>query len=120
MNFSSLCSPFILEERKRLGFSQSEAGETCGVSREMWGKYERGKAVMGTEVLSKFVLAGADAVYVLTGMRSAPIAGQQSEPLNREEEVLLDNFRNSSAEAKAALKATSNALAQRKVNKKIS
>jgi hypothetical protein len=33
--------------------------------------------------------------------------------------VLLDNFRNSSAEAKAALKATSNALAQRKVNKKM-
>jgi transcriptional regulator with XRE-family HTH domain len=120
MNFSSLSSSFILEERKRLGFSQAEAGGICGVSREMWGKYERGKAVMGTEVLSKFVLSGADAVYVLTGIRSMPVTEQQSTPLNREEEVLLDNFRNSSPEAKAALKATSNALAQREVNKKIS
>ena len=107
MNFSYLFSPRILDERKRLGLNQQKAGESCGVSREMWGKYERGKAVMGTEVLSKFALVGADALYILTGQRSdtTPIAPPPvSSNLSREEEVLLDNFRRSSAKARAALK----------------
>lgn len=90
MNFSSESGERISEERKRLGLSQAEAGELCGVSREMWGKYERGKASMGTEVLSGFVLAGADARFILIGQRSiqgtAPI-------LPPDEELLLEVYR---------------------------
>lgn len=65
---------------------QAEAGTTCGVSREMWGKYERGLAVMGGDVLLEFVQAGADAQYILTGNRSATA-------LAADEQVLLDGFR---------------------------
>jgi transcriptional regulator with XRE-family HTH domain len=61
----------LFPESKRLGLTQDEAGTACGVSREMWGKYERGKAVMGTDVLSRFAAAGADILYILTGARSA-------------------------------------------------
>lgn len=69
MDFSSLVAARVSEERKRLKLSQDEAGLACGVSREMWGRYERGKAIMGTEVLQKFGEAGADVSYVVTGVR---------------------------------------------------
>lgn len=110
MNFSSHCGDRVLEERERLGLSQASAGELCGVSREMWGKYERGKASMGTEVLSKFVLAGADALYVLTGQRGQSVAASALKP---DEAALLDNYRHSPPDQQRLLKETSAAFAQR-------
>ncbi len=92
MNFSSLFGPRIAEERKRLGFSQAEVAQICGVSREMWGKYERSKATMGTEVLSNFTQAGADAVFILTGQRSEPVQTEQTR-ISRREAAMLDNYR---------------------------
>lgn len=86
MNFLSICSPRISEERKRLKLGQAEAGASCGVTREMWGKYERGIAVMGGDVLLEFAQAGADAQYILTGNRS-------STALSADEQVLLDGYR---------------------------
>lgn len=86
-NFSSLFGGRLAEERKRLGLNQEEAGHACGVSREMWGKYERGRAVMGTEVLSRFGIAGADVLYILTGQRqgepAAPVSPVQLDPDSR-------------------------------------
>jgi len=86
MNFLTVCSPRITEERKRLKLGQAAAGATCGVSREMWGKYERGLAAMGGDVLLEFAQAGADAQYILTGNRSATA-------LSADEQVLLDGYR---------------------------
>lgn len=54
----------------------------------MWGKYERGKAAMGGDVLMHFANAGADVQYVLTGVRS-------SLALTPEERLLLDRYRQS-------------------------
>lgn len=82
-NFSSLTGPRIADERARLGLTQDQAGEKCGVSREMWGKYERGKAAMGTEVLSRFARAGADALYVLTGEREYRQTESQDQFISR-------------------------------------
>ena len=98
MNFSSLVAPRVAEERKRLGMSQEAAGNACGVSREMWGKYERGKAVMGTEVLALFAAAGADVLYILTGAREAPPA----EVLSADERELLALFRQAPLTGKMA------------------
>ena len=70
MNFDSLFSRLV-DERKRLGLTQAAAGEACGVSREMWSRYEKGKASMGSDVLALFAAAGADANYILTGERAA-------------------------------------------------
>lgn len=109
MNFSSHCGERVLKERERLGLSQAEAGELCGVSREMWGKYERGKATMGTEVLSKFVQAGADAIYILTGQGNQPVTAPTLRP---DEAALLDNYRHSPKAQQDILKATSAAFAQ--------
>ncbi len=60
----------IREERKRLGLSQAQAAHLCGVVRETWGKYERGVFELGGAALRAFVDAGADADYVVTGLRS--------------------------------------------------
>ncbi len=78
MDFSSLMAPRLVEERKRLSLNQEEAGDACNVSREMWGKYERGKAAMGTEVLARFGVAGADIQYVLTGNRQGQGIGESA------------------------------------------
>ena len=45
MNFDSLCAARLKTERARLKLSQIQVSGLCGVSREMWGKYERGAAV---------------------------------------------------------------------------
>jgi transcriptional regulator with XRE-family HTH domain len=110
----------LKEERTRLGLTQQAFAEFSLAKKRTIADWEKGVSsptAVQLEALSKI---GFDVLYVVTGMRSATIAEQKSTLLNREEEVLLDNFRNSSPEAKAALKATSNALAQREVNKKIS
>ena len=51
MNNSSLFSVRLKSERTRLGLTQAEIAGKCNVSREMWGKYERGVALAGSEVL---------------------------------------------------------------------
>jgi transcriptional regulator with XRE-family HTH domain len=84
------------EERKRLGLkSQQAAGDACGVSREIWGKYERGIVMPGGEVLFSFAAAGADVQYILTGIRSNMATEQHSgyAVLNPRETMLLDNYR---------------------------
>ncbi len=137
MNFSSLVGLRLLKERKRLGLSQAQAGLLCGVSREMWGKYERGKATMGTEVLSRFNDAGGDALFVLTGQRTSkgvdvdtfgtmvPNASTSTHLTNADaenaaadvalsprEEALLDNYRHSPESGKRAVETTASAFAQ--------
>jgi len=59
----------ITEERKRLGMTQAEMAMACGVSRGMWGKYEKDKASMGSDVLARFASCGADVSFVVTGNR---------------------------------------------------
>ena len=61
----------IKAERKRLELSQDEAGRFCGVTRETWGKYERGVFEMGVAVFRAFVAAGADPDFIMTGIQKS-------------------------------------------------
>ncbi len=74
VNPSSLVGYRLREERERLGLKQSEIAELAGVSREMWGRYERG-ALPGSEVLIALASIKSpeklDVLYVITGQRSA-------------------------------------------------
>lgn len=90
MNFSSHCPPRIKEERLRLGLSQAQAAEKTGVSREMWGRYERGDAIPGGEVLFSFALVGADIQYLLTGesKNDSLKSMRQLSPLTKKLELL--------------------------------
>lgn len=55
----------LRHERERLGMTQSALAEICGVSREVWGRYEQAKTMPGADVLLLFVKAGADPTFLL-------------------------------------------------------
>jgi len=57
------------EERERLKLSKVALAEACGVRREMIGRYEKGEASPGAEVLAKLMALGADVAFILTGHR---------------------------------------------------
>jgi len=60
----------IREERLRLGFkTQAAAAARFGVKRETWSRYETGKLEMGRAICERFVNAGADFGYIVTGIR---------------------------------------------------
>lgn len=60
----------LREERKRLRLTQAAAAQLVGVSREMWGRYERG-SMPGSEPANALKAAGFDVDYVFTGIREA-------------------------------------------------
>lgn len=101
MNFNSL-GVRLREARKGLGHKQDEMAAICGVSREMWGKYERDVAMPGAEVLGALARLDADLFYILTGER----AGPKPLTLTTEERLMLEYFREApSALRKAAMAA---------------
>lgn len=104
MNFNSLCAERIKNERTRLSLTQAQAAMICGVSREMWGKYERGQAVPGGEVLFSFAEAGADIQYILLG--------ESRLTTNQEEKALLENYRAMDKAAQLNLQTVSATFAQ--------
>jgi transcriptional regulator with XRE-family HTH domain len=111
MNFDSLFLR-LADERKKLGLTQAEAGSACGVSREMWSRYEKGKASMGSDVLALFAVAGADVAYILTGVRAVP------PQLSSREAALLDNYRHCPDDAQRNVEGMVSLLAQPKIVKK--
>lgn len=60
----------VKEERKRLGLTQEEAAEKCGIRRQQWIRYEKGTSEFDGEALRNFGEAGASISYILTGERS--------------------------------------------------
>lgn len=97
MSFTSHCVIRLKSERKRLALSQAEAAALCGVSRETWGKYERGSIVPGGDVLLSFAMNGANVQFILTGQESGGVA------LTRDEHDLINHFRNAPLAIKAAV-----------------
>ncbi|WP_405119196.1 helix-turn-helix domain-containing protein [Pseudomonas leptonychotis] len=103
MTFSSLFCVRMQEERKRLKLKQVEVAAKCGVSREIWGRYERGIAVPGGEVLYAFANLGADAQYIFTGERRSQ---QKCPDVPADEQLLLDSYRGLTAAKKKQLLAS--------------
>jgi len=109
VNSISLFGERLREERERLGLSQATAGAAAGVSREMWGKYERG-AMPGGEVLLCLAKSDFDMAYLFTGQRG--VSSAPAPALKPDEAALLDNYRHCSVEGKNAVKTTVSCLAQ--------
>jgi len=110
----------LKEERERLCLPQKQLIEGCGVTKQTVIRWEAGASIP-SDKLAKLAELGFDVLYVVTGIRAGTLP-DTAPPLtmanlSREEEVLLDNFRHSSAKARAAIKATSDALAQRDIGK---
>jgi len=106
-NTPSISSRFS-DERSRLGLSQQNLAELCGSNRKSIARYEGGENVPGGEMLAAFAAAGADVLYILTGQRAVPVESS----LSREEECLLDNYRNTAPEYQGCIQDVSAAMAQ--------
>ncbi|EMH8471729.1 helix-turn-helix domain-containing protein [Klebsiella pneumoniae] len=96
VSFTSQCISRLKFERKRLSLNQADAAALCGVSRETWGKYERGTMVPGGDVLLSFAINGANVQYILTGEEGGGIT------LTRDELELINHFRAAPLAIKAA------------------
>ncbi|MCE1610729.1 helix-turn-helix domain-containing protein [Enterobacter kobei] len=97
MSFTSQCIDRLKSERKRLSLNQADAAALCGVSRETWGKYERGSMVPGGDVLLSFAINGANIQYILTGEETG------GNLLTRDELGLVNNYRSAPLPVKAAV-----------------
>lgn len=69
----------LREERERLGLSQTAFGELAGVGRKSQFNYEENERSPDADYLSAIASAGADALYILTGMRGENIANTPTE-----------------------------------------
>ncbi|OCG60220.1 helix-turn-helix domain-containing protein [Gilliamella sp. Nev3-1] len=96
MNFNSHSVNRLKEERKRLKLTQVDMALICGISREMWGKYERGIAIPGGEIFAALAIAGVNVQFILTGERQSGLI------LSREEKELIELYRNAPLAIKAA------------------
>lgn len=99
----------LREERRKLGLNQAEFGALGRVSRAAQTNYELGKADVSSDYLASIAAAGADVMYILTGVRSGP---SESEPLTREEAFVLETYRYTDEAGKTALRTTLSAFAQ--------
>ena len=132
----------LREERDRLELSQAEIAARCGAKPRTYQDWERGVASVSIEFLSTaMATVGLDAVYVLTGVRSAgmsvPPASNEGTPftykktevhgggaliarekaaryLTPEQEALLDNYEAADERGRAAARSVLDALAQPK------
>lgn len=100
----------LVEELKRVG--PQVIAKEAGIARAtVYNWMEKGNVPM--DKLTLLEVAGADVNYILTGQRAGGAAPVPAAPaLARDEEILLDNYRNSPPDARAAIKATSDAFAR--------
>lgn len=120
----------LKEERERLGFSQSALARELRVSREMIRQYELGNSLPGADVLAGLASLGFDTQFLLTGVRSVnvPAAEEKGQykvekekgvgALSREEETLVELFRQLKPPDRTHAKAVVSALASKSEMKK--
>jgi transcriptional regulator with XRE-family HTH domain len=95
----------LREERRRLGLSQVQCAELCGVVEKTQGLYETSVRRPDTDYLAAFAKAGADVNYLITGALSSTI-------LSEEELTLLSLFRQSDAAVREIILGTASVAAQ--------
>lgn len=100
----------LREERERLGLSQEAFAQTFSVSRRTQVAWEKGEQFPNAEVLSLASAVGVDVLYVLTSKRSVPVESTLSE----EELALIDNYKHSDEEGRAAARRVLSSLAKQK------
>ena len=86
----------LKEERKKLGLTQAQAAEKCGVVREMWGKYESGQFWPNCEVIFSFISLGADVSFLFAGKKPS----ENSDGLREDEKELLDYYRSATVKSR--------------------
>ena len=115
----------IREERDKRDWSQQQAADAVGLSREMWAKYEAG-AEPGAKALERMAAAHVDVLYVLTGTPSGVYAslaqvraaqGRAMPPegsLSRRAAALVANYEAADESGKKIIEGTASMAAQPK------
>lgn len=85
----------LRDERERLGLSQQQLGEACGVRKQAQHMYESGARKPDSDYLYAASLAGINVLYVLTGNTES-----SKSDLDTTETLLLSMFRKCSDEVK--------------------
>ncbi len=86
----------ILEERKKLGFNQTDFAKIGGVQISAQSNYEKGTRIPNADYLAGIESVGADIFYIVTGKRS-------SHHLSSEEVFLLEKFRTADKNKQVAI-----------------
>lgn len=82
----------LREERERLGFTQAAFGAIGGVSVRAQNNYEKGDRAPDVNYLASVAKVGVDIQYIITGVRSASLMGEEAQ--------LLEQFRKMDSETK--------------------
>lgn len=80
----------LIEERERLGLSQTAFAALASLTGRAQRLYEKGERHPDAKYLAAIAAAGADVLYILTGQRAQPVAPQELLPAP--DRILLDNF----------------------------
>lgn len=99
----------LREERERLGLSQTALAALGGAKMRTLQDWERGLSAVQAEFLAAVGAHGVDVQYIITG--HALFEGKQGTALRAEEAALLENYRASDDEGRAAARKVMAALA---------
>ncbi|MBK0032708.1 helix-turn-helix transcriptional regulator [Erwinia sp. S43] len=103
----------LRQERERLGFTQTEMAKIGGVAFRTYCDYEAGKTEPKSSLLEALHVAGADVLFIITGLKSP------TQNISTEEQILVENYRSMDDAARLNMQAVGNAFASAKVTKKI-
>lgn len=88
--------------------SQESLAEACGVSRRTLVAWEKGEQSPNAEAMGQMAGQGIDVLFLVTGQHSVPIEST----LSQEERALLDNYKHSDEEGRAAARRVLSSLAK--------
>jgi len=98
----------LKEERERLGYSQTAFAALAGATKHSQINWEKGVAFPNAAVLATWAEAGLDVTYVVTGQRNFSAS---TATYTAEEIALVSDFRLCDTQAKAIIRAASQAAA---------
>ncbi|EBV0925932.1 transcriptional regulator [Salmonella enterica] len=105
----------LKEERKRLGFSQTDFAQMVGASYKSQLRWEKDESSPGADALGIWANVGLDVLYVVTGQRSQGVFDIPK--MSPEKLALVEAFDGMSEENKRALLQIGESLSQPKPNK---
>ena len=86
----------LKSERKKLGLTQMQVAEICGITVRMWGNYERALNVPSVEIIFLLKDAGFDVGYLFSVEAATSTLKQpenERDKLAQDEQELLANYR---------------------------
>ncbi|EJG5923821.1 helix-turn-helix transcriptional regulator [Salmonella enterica] len=105
----------LKEERKRLGFSQTDFAQMVGASYKSQLRWEKDESSPGADALGLWAEVGLDVLYVVTGRRSQ--ISSDIPKMSPEKQALVDAYDGMSADDRKTLLRVGESLSQPKPNK---